>query len=464
MHEYGVELVDLDDVNDVDCVIVAVAHEQFKTLALGHIDNYFLEILSNTGAVPLMLKACIRLRILKKQDISIRDYNCWRANYLKVMLIDPWGINNTSEYLNGLIYGFSEKVELTVFTNCYFEQYITGDATVKRVFFEKTEKMKPSRKRTILRGLEYIKGYKRVIKEIKGSKYDIVHINWMLSYKLDILFLKRIKKYCNKIVYTAHNVLPHVNGDDYKKDLKKIYQIVDDIILHGEEVKKEFIKEFPEYGKKIYVQKHGCILQDPNSIDYKVLPEKIRAEIVKGKVIILSCGAVFPNKGTDRLVRIWLDKFSEVEAFLIAGGRQNSDYPELNRLKPLIAETPNAYYFDGFIDDDVMNALFSCCSVVFLPYRHASMSGIIFSAAQYAKPIACTDVGAFREYLENGEDSIVFPNTDAAIEEAIGNIINMQISDLRDMGERLKRNIQEKCDWSNICAGIVNSVYLKDSE
>ena len=39
--EYGVELVRLDDVHDADCVIVAVAHEKFKTLGLAGLMDLF---------------------------------------------------------------------------------------------------------------------------------------------------------------------------------------------------------------------------------------------------------------------------------------------------------------------------------------------------------------------------------------------------------------------------------------
>lgn len=41
MHEYGVTLTKLEDVKDVDCVIVAVAHNEFKALSLDDIKKLF---------------------------------------------------------------------------------------------------------------------------------------------------------------------------------------------------------------------------------------------------------------------------------------------------------------------------------------------------------------------------------------------------------------------------------------
>jgi UDP-N-acetyl-D-galactosamine dehydrogenase len=34
MHEYGISLTKLEDVSDVDCVILAVAHDEFRKLSI----------------------------------------------------------------------------------------------------------------------------------------------------------------------------------------------------------------------------------------------------------------------------------------------------------------------------------------------------------------------------------------------------------------------------------------------
>ncbi len=41
MHEYRVQLTDLDDVSDVDCIILAVAHDKFKSLSLDELKNKY---------------------------------------------------------------------------------------------------------------------------------------------------------------------------------------------------------------------------------------------------------------------------------------------------------------------------------------------------------------------------------------------------------------------------------------
>ena len=41
MHEYGVTLTKIEDVSDADCVIVAVAHNEFRMMSLDDIKKLF---------------------------------------------------------------------------------------------------------------------------------------------------------------------------------------------------------------------------------------------------------------------------------------------------------------------------------------------------------------------------------------------------------------------------------------
>lgn len=40
-HEYGIKLTKLEDVHDADCVIAAVAHDEFKVLGLNKVKSFF---------------------------------------------------------------------------------------------------------------------------------------------------------------------------------------------------------------------------------------------------------------------------------------------------------------------------------------------------------------------------------------------------------------------------------------
>ena len=73
MHEYGVTLTDLSDVKDVDCVIVAVAHDEFKALSLGDIKALYKNTLEDYEKVLIDVKGLYAVK-----DLEVSKLSYWR--------------------------------------------------------------------------------------------------------------------------------------------------------------------------------------------------------------------------------------------------------------------------------------------------------------------------------------------------------------------------------------------------
>ena len=72
MHEYGVELTRFEDVSDADCVIVAVAHNEFRALSLEEIKKLF-------RAVPDEEKVLIDVKgLYRVEDLQKSGMQWWR--------------------------------------------------------------------------------------------------------------------------------------------------------------------------------------------------------------------------------------------------------------------------------------------------------------------------------------------------------------------------------------------------
>jgi len=379
---------------------------------------------------------------------------------MKVAMIDPWGINNIGMYTNGICSGISETTELTLFTNYYFQKNTNSEYEIKNIFFEKSEQMKRGKIRILLRGYEYIKSYIKVIKELRKKNYDVVHIQWLLMYKIDIWYLKKIKKHCKKLVYTAHNVIPHSKGESYVKDLKKIYKIVDAIILHGHGIKEEFETLFPEFKEKVVIQNHGTYLNHETIFNIDVIDKDIISKLENYDKIFIFFGNMFYNKGVDRLAKIWIENLSEVNQLLIIAGRKNAEYKELNDIEEKIYTCGNILYINEYVENNLLNYLINKSDVILLPYRHASMSGVIFTAAEFNKPVLCTDTGALAEYIVNRENSFLVENDTQKYHEML-EYISYQVSKrkLIDMGYNLNVYISENYSWNNIGRKLYEEVY-----
>ena len=69
MHEYGVKLTKMEDVCDVDCVIVAVAHNEFKATSLNDIKKLF-KTGSDAEKVLIDVKGLFKIQELKASGMK----------------------------------------------------------------------------------------------------------------------------------------------------------------------------------------------------------------------------------------------------------------------------------------------------------------------------------------------------------------------------------------------------------
>ncbi len=377
---------------------------------------------------------------------------------MKVLVINPWD-GNIAAYTNALVIGLTENdAEVYLFTNKY-DCYECDRATTKKVFFRYTEKMiSKTLFRKLLRGMEYVWDYVQILNFVKKKQFDVIHIQWCLLYSADIFFLNRLKKHTSKLVLTAHNVVPHVNGKKYIGELNKLYNVFDLILVHGENIKKEFNDIFPQLIGKVRIQHHGCFLNKDTAYNIKNIPNSIIEKTKQYKRIYLFAGTIFYNKGTDILMEIWNESFRNKEdALLVVAGRRTEHFNNFDYQLDMLSDCENFLYLDGYIDDDVMNYLMSVASVIILPYRHASMSGVIFTAASFKTTVLCTDVGSLSEYVDDGENAFLCQPNKKMIQSKLIEIHNC-VSDrqINNMGEKLLDVISTKYSWNAIAKNLLS--------
>jgi UDP-N-acetyl-D-galactosamine dehydrogenase len=68
-HEYGVDLVKLEDVHDADCVIVAVAHNEFRELRLEKLKDLYRES-ADAEKVLIDVKGIYSSKVLYESNLS----------------------------------------------------------------------------------------------------------------------------------------------------------------------------------------------------------------------------------------------------------------------------------------------------------------------------------------------------------------------------------------------------------
>lgn len=379
---------------------------------------------------------------------------------MKVLVIDPWCRDEYEVYTIGFCEGMSQYVDLTLISN-YYETRISNNYKIVPLFFKKSQIMKRSAVRQIIRGLEYIKNYLKILSIVRNGQFDVVHVQWSLFYKIDTFFLKAIKKLTGKLVYTSHNVIPHRHGEKWVSQLKKLHNHFDSIILHGDSIKKEYLQYFPEDEGKLVIQRHGVHLTQQTNYNLDHVSLGIQNTIYKyaGKKVTF-VGGIFYNKGADLLIEIWKKHYLNSNNLLIVAGELIETYPELQSAISDMSEETNILYHPQRTSDDEFAYILSQSDIVVVPYRHASMSGIVFSAAAFKKPLLFTDTGSISEYVE-GTDCIKVENTIEGLEKGLLEMMCMTDSDLQSIGNKLHHRIYNDYDWNVCCRELYNECYMK---
>lgn len=173
------------------------------------------------------------------------------------------------------------------------------------------------------------------------------------------------------------------------------------------------------------------------------------------KPILLFYGYIASYKGLDILAKSiekikadW-DKFN----LIIAGSGDDSSIPYFKSLH-------NCYVLNRFLSNDEMMNLIRQSSVVLLPYRSASQTGIIPTCTLYGKPFIATNVGAFSESVIDGYNGLLIePENPEAFANAIKRIL-----DERNLLKNLaygasKFGNGDKFDWNIIAKQTISFFY-----
>ena len=215
-----------------------------------------------------------------------------------VFFVDPMSYNNLSIYDWNLIQNLKAKV---YFFGSNKYDYKELNVNSNLIYNYNSIKFK------LLKAFVYIINNIKLLFYVIKLKPQIIHFQWMKFPTFDIIFVKIIRFISKrtKIVLTAHNFLPHNSGEKYLKQYKKIYSLVDKIIVHSKNTKEQ-ISEIINTSEKINVIVHGILkIENDEKLITKAQKEIIEKYNLKNKTIFLNIGQIHSYKGTDVLIDAW---------------------------------------------------------------------------------------------------------------------------------------------------------------
>jgi len=168
--------------------------------------------------------------------------------------------------------------------------------------------------------------------------------------------------------------------------------------------------------------------------------------------VVLFFGKADEFKGLDILIEAF-DRLSMPSTkLLISGWFPNPSY----RHKILSAidaaySRKDIHLHEGFLPNEDVEVFFKSADVMALPYRNIYQSGVVFLCFNFGLPIVATDVGSFREFVEDDMGIIANTNDAEGMADALRHFFKNQHSFQREeIAERAR-----KYRWDKICKTLV---------
>jgi glycosyltransferase involved in cell wall biosynthesis len=299
----------------------------------------------------------------------------------------------------------------------------------------------PRLPRRILKLLESLLNLSTLTARFLISRPDILHVQYLpmlrSRFPVDLWFVQFCRKRGSKIVLTVHDLLPHDTGEAHKQTFRDLYQMVDGIICHSDNIRTRLEIEFSVPGEKIAVIPHGPFFYDLPATNAE---QTLRSfDLEPGKLLILWQGIIFPYKGIDLLLNAWesLEAHKENACLLIVG----TGSPEIcEQIREQINQLGlrQVKLHLRFVSTEELVALYRAADIVVYPYRAITTSGALATGLALGKTIVASDLPVFRELLSNRENALlVDPNNPEELARAL-----MELSRSSLLRQQLASNVQ----------------------
>lgn len=222
----------------------------------------------------------------------------------------------------------------------------------------------------------------------RAAEADVRHFQWLPIERIDSYLLPAARPR----VLTMHNVVRREAVD------LRLAQKMDAVIVHTHAG-----AELLGGGERVHVIPHGAFEHLTRQRHERPLPPELAAV---ERPVVLYFGVVRPYKGVDVLV----EAFQQVQdAELWVVGR-----PLELSLEPLRRAAPpgRVRFVDRYVSDAELPALFRRADVLVLPHLSVDVSGVLFVGLAFGKAMVLSDVGGFRELVEEHRAAVLAPPGD----------------------------------------------------
>ena len=380
-----------------------------------------------------------------------------------VMLFEPLGQGGIAHYTFCLARALAPRIPCHIATNADYElteACARAHVPAHRMMFARTARLiakvpwlskqtpAPAWTRRVLKAVEYPLDALRLLVLCRRLRCDVLHCQGIHLLNFALLLAARLLGL--RIIYTAHNVLPHQARWYHRVLYRLAYRIPHCIIVHAETSREE-VRALGGRERAVAVIPHGHYGFLLEQADWTPAEARRHLGLNGAATVLLAFGAIRPDKGLDVLLDAIAQGRADLGTFVlvVAGIPQQ-------RMEPYEAQLDRLGLRDvvrldlRYIEMPDVPAYFAAADVAVLPYRTISHSGVCHLAYAAGVPVVATAVGGFRELVEHERTGLLVPANDpAALAEALVRIV--QDEPLRGrLGRGAREVAQTKYAWDRI--------------
>jgi glycosyltransferase involved in cell wall biosynthesis len=260
-----------------------------------------------------------------------------------------------------------------------------------------------------------------------------VKLTGTLLYWHYCVCLKVIKLLGYKLVWTAHNVLPHEPTfiDDIAAR-RKLVEAADWVIFHSD-LTRQKLRGLGIIPKNSAIIPHGSYVGVyPYITTRKVARQKLGLK--SSKFVYAYVGYIKPYKGVDTLLRAYAHLKSEEIELVVAGSCHDTG------LRQALQTTKGVIWHDGHVLDKDLQYYFAAADVIVLPFRAVSTSGSALLALSFGKAVIVPNLGDLAQL----PDSIAYKYSPATSDNALAKA--MEAARNKDMLREKNHRAQQYAD------------------
>lgn len=339
---------------------------------------------------------------------------------MRIVLVDPR--SDSAPYDDGLADALARRGHDVTIATSRFRHAVRERPPTVRVaerFYRLADRL-PGRLRTLARGVEHVPDVLALALELRRQRVDVIHVQWLVL-PADARLWRLVRRIARApIVLTAHNAAR--SGAHGNERLAGDARRFDAVIAHSAAGARALVELGLEPGR-VHRVRHGVLTA------YAGLEPTPPAGVPAGLPVAAFLGLLRPYKGLADLLDAWPAVRARAPgAVLHVAGRPFGE-PAAARARRMAAQGVVADL--RFLGEAELAGALERAAIVVLPYRTSDQSGILFAALACGTPVVVTDVGGFREVIDETRAGVVVPPNDpVALAEAVAWLLGDEI--LRD--------------------------------